>query len=304
MKAKITLIAILLFGLLTVHVAHAQEINCSVRINSSQISGTDRSVFESLRSALYEFINNTKWTNINFKNNEKIECSMVINLRERVDNDAFSGSIDLVVQRPAYKASYTTPIFNYIDSRFMFNYMDGQTLDFNPNTFTSSLTSTIAFYVYMFLGYEFDTFSLNGGETFFKIAENIVNAAQSSNEVGWMSSTRNNRYWLCENMNNARYQPLHIFLYEYHRLGLDVMAEKPDEGRAAITKALNYLQEMHAKDPTCYFLQVLLDTKRDEIINIYSQATQQEKTKVVGIMKAIDPSQATAYDAILQNPGN
>ena len=292
-------IIVLIVSLFACKMASAQEIKCEIRINSDRIAGTDKTVFQDLQTSLYELINNSKWTDINFKTNEKIECSMVINILEKNDND-YSAELNLVLRRPTYKATYTTPIFNSIDSRFSFSYTPGEALDFSTNTFSSNRTSTIGYYIYMFLGYEFDTFSLYGGDKFYQMSESIVNMAP--NEAGWESNTRNNRYWLCENMTNNVYKPVRQFLYEYHRLGLDVMAEKPDEGRAAITKSLGYLQEIHSSNPFYYFMQILIDTKRAEFINVYQQGTQKEKTDVVKILKEIDPSQATAYDAILQNP--
>jgi hypothetical protein len=281
--------------------AAAQELKCDIRVNSTQIAGSDKTVFENLQTALYEFINNTKWTNINFKTAEKIECSILINIKERTDSDSFSGELNMALRRPCYKASYTTPILNYVDQKFTFNYMDGQPLDFSLNTHMSDLTSTIAFYVYMFLGFDFDTFSPNGGKPFYDAAQQIVNNAQSSSQVGWKSFDGNkNRYWMVENATNNSYAPLHSFMYEYHRLGLDVMSEKPDEGRAAILRSLEYLQSVYATYPTCFLLQLITEAKRDEIINVFSQGSQQEKTEAVNIMKQLDPSKSSQYDAILQ----
>ena len=281
----------------------AQEIKCDVRVNSSQVSGTDKTVFQNMQTALYEFINNTKWTNINFKTVEKIECSIAITIRERTDSDSFVGELNMALRRPCYKASYTTPIFNYLDQNFSFSYMDGQALDFSLGTHMSDLTSTIAFYIYTFLGLDFDTFSPHGGKAFFEAAQQIVNNAQSSNQSGWKAFDGNkNRYWIAENLNSNSYEPLHSFLYEYHRLGLDAMAEKPDEGRATILKSLDYLQPVHNDYPSCFFLQLIIEAKRDEIINVFSQGTQQEKTKAANIMKEIDPSKATQYEAILKGP--
>lgn len=281
----------------------AQELKCDIRINSSQLAGTDKTVYESLQTALYEFVNNTKWTSINFKTNEKIECSMAINLKERSGSDQFTGELNMALRRPCYKASYTTPILNYVDQKLIFTYMDGMPLDFSINTHMSDLTSTIAFYVYMFLGLDFDSFSLNGGKPFFEAAQQIVNNAQSSSQPGWKAMDGNkNRYWLAEDVNNNSYAPLHQFLYEYHRLGLDVMSEKPDEGRAAILKSLEYLQTVYSTYPTCFFLQLIVEAKRDEIINIFSEGSQQDKTKAANIMKQIDPSKSSSYDRILE-PG-
>jgi hypothetical protein len=278
----------------------AQEFNVNVLVNSSKLSGTDKTVFQNLQTALYEFINNTKWTNISFKTAERIEGSITINITEKTDTDAYNAELNMALRRPTYKASYYSPVFNYVDNKFSFSYFDGQPLEFNPTSYMSDLSSTIGYYLYMFLGYDFDTFSLYGGENFYKIAESVVSSAQSSNKPGWAMNGTKNRYWLVENMTNQVYRPLRQFLYEYHRLGLDVMSEKPDEGRAAITKSLQYLKDIYDSRPNTFFLQLLIESKRAEIIQIYSQGSQQEKTQVVNIMKAIDPSQSSEYDAILQ----
>lgn len=296
---RLSVIAILCLFL--TNIVAAQELKCDIQVNSNQVAGTDKTVFQNLQTALYEFINNTKWTNINFKTVEKIECSIAITIRERTDANSFSGELNMALRRPCYKASYTTPILNYVDQKFTFDYTDGQPLDFSLNTHMSDLTSTIAFYVYMFLGLDFDTFSLNGGQPFYEAAQQIVNNAQSSSQAGWKAFDGNkNRYWMVENMTNNSYAPLHKFMYEYHRLGLDVMSEKPDEGRAAILNSLGYLQTVYSTYPTCFFLQLIVEAKREEIINVFSQGSQQEKTQAVNIMKQIDPSQSSRYDSILQ----
>ena len=287
------------------NMAAAQELKCDIRVNSNQVSGTDKTVFQNLQTALYEFINNTKWTNINFKTAEKIECSIAITIKERTDSNSFSGELNMALRRPCYKASYTTPMLNYVDQKFSFEYTDGQPLDFSLNTHMSDLTSTIAFYVYMFLGLDFDSFSLNGGAPFFEAAQQIVNNAQSSSQAGWKAFDGNkNRYWMAENMTNNSYAPLHQFLYEYHRLGLDVMSEKPDEGRAAILQSLHNLQTIHQSYPTCFFLQLMIEAKREEIINVFSQGSPKEKTEAVNLMKEIDPAQSSTYETILQGGKN
>lgn len=303
-RTLITLLALTLalFGTLaTTQSVQAQEIKCDIRVNSNKIAGTDKSVFESLQTALYEFINNTKWTNVNFRPAEKIECSMVINIQEKVDATTFQGELNLALKRPTYKSTYSTPLFNYIDTKFPFSYSEGEALDFNPNFYSSSLTSTIAYYIYMFLGFEFDSFSMFGGDEYYKMASNIVSAAQSTGESGWSSNERRNRYVLCEELNNESYKPLRQFLYDYHRLGLDVMSENPTQGRERITGAIAQLEGVYDQYPMCYFLQLLVETKRDEIIQIYTQGIQKEKVLVSEVLKKIDPSQATRYDAILQN---
>ena len=296
---RLSVIAILCLFL--TNMVAAQELQCSIQVNSNQVAGTDKTVFQNLQTALYEFINNTTWTNVNFKTVEKIECSIAITIKERTDANSFSGELNMALRRPCYKASYTTPVLNYVDQKFSFDYTDGQPLDFSLNTHMSDLTSTIAFYVYMFIGLDFDTFSLNGGQPYFEAAQQIVNNAQSSGQPGWKAFDGNkNRYWMVENLTNNSYAPLRKFMYEYHRLGLDVMSENPDQGRAAILNSLEYLQAVHSTYPTCFFLQLIIEAKRDEIINVFSQGTQQEKTQAANIMKQIDPSQSSRYDGILQ----
>ena len=178
MKKTFTTLLILLGCLLSANTLHSQELQCDIRVNSNKVQGSDKTIYQNLQTSLYDFINNTKFTEINFKQAEKIECSMLVDVKSR-DNDNFSAEINLALRRPVYKSSYTTPLFNYIDRKFVFEYTDGQTLDFNPNTYISNITSTIGFYVYLFLGLDFDSFSPNGGDPFFAIAERDFSAGRS-----------------------------------------------------------------------------------------------------------------------------
>ena len=295
---------LLLACLLTVNAVRAQELQCEVRVSSNKIQGSDRTIYQNLQTSLYEFINNTKFTEINFRQAEKIECSMLVDVTSREGN-YFTAEISLALRRPVFKSNYSTPLFNYIDRRFYFEYMDGQPLDFNPNSFISNLTSTIGFYVYVFLGLDFDSFSPNGGDPFFAIAENIANTApqEADSENGWSSSGRNNRHAIISDINNQSYQPLRQFLYEYHRHGLDIMADNPEQGREAILGSLGNLQSVYERNSMCYFLQLIVESKRDEIIQIFSQGDMKFRTEAANIMKAVDPSQSSRYDAMLQNNG-
>lgn len=297
---KTLIVLLLVLASLSIQSVKAQELKCEVRVNSNQVEGSDKTVFQSLQTSLYEFFNNTKFTEINFRQNEKIDCSILINIKSR-ENDYMTGEINIALSRPVYKSNYNSPLFNYIDRKFYFEYMDGQPLDFNPNSY-SPLTSTIAYYVYVLLGLDFDSFSLYGGDPFFAMAENIANSAPQDPGIdnGWNSTGRQNRYVLINDINNQSYRPLRQFIYEYHRLGLDTMSEKPDEGRAVILNTLGHLQSVHERNSMCYFMQLLIESKRDEIIQVFSQGTQKEKTMATNIMKAIDPSQSSKYDAILQ----
>lgn len=282
--------------------SHGQEFLVSVSVNAPTIEGTDRRVFESLQSALYEFMNNRKWTNVNIKNLERIECTMMLTVRERLSSDEYKGTLNVVLQRPIYKTSYNSVQLNFIDENIQFRYLESQPLEFSDNAFSSNLTATFAFYAYIMLGLDFDSYSLNGGDAFFTAAENIVNSAQNANERGWKAFDGNrNRYWLVENLRNPAYRGLRQFLYEYHRTGLDVMADNQDEGRVNIATALSYLEQAKKSRSDLFFLQLLTDAKRDEIINIFSKGSPQEKTKVANIMREVDPSNASKYEKIIAN---
>ncbi len=299
MKKTLLFILILLSSLSALK---AQEFLVNISVNAPTIEGTDRRVFESLQSALYEFMNNRKWTNANFKNLERIECTMMLTVRERMSSDEYRGTLNVVLQRPIYKTSYNSPQFNFIDENVQFRYLESQPLEFSDNSFSSNLTAVFAYYAYIMLGLDFDSFSLNGGEAFFNAAENIVSSAQGANERGWKAfdGTRN-RYWLVENLRNPSYRVLHQFIYEYHRQGLDLMADNQDEGRANIATALSYLEQIKKSRSDLFFLQLITDAKRDEIINIFSKGSPQEKTKVANIMREVDPANASRYEKILTN---
>lgn len=306
MKKTLTTLLILLGCLLSASTLQSQELQCDVRVNANKVQGSDKTIYQNLQTSLYDFINNTKFTEINFKQAEKIECSMLIDVKSR-DNNYFSAEINLALRRPVYKSNYSSPLFNYLDRKFVFEYTEGQTLDFNPNTFINDITSTIGFYVYVFLGLDFDSFSPNGGDPFFAIAENIAKTAPQPSDPkadnGWSSTGRQNRYALISEINNATYQPLRQFIYDYHRQGLDVMAEKQEQGREAILGSINQLRNIYERNSMSYFLQLLIESKRDEIIQVFSQGDMKVRTEAANIMKAIDPSQSSRYDEMLQNKG-
>ena len=304
MKRVLAISLIVLSCLLCFNTMQAQELQCDVRVSSNKVQGSDKTIYQNLQTSLYEFINNTKFTEINFRQAEKIECSMLVDVTSREGN-YFTAEISLALRRPVYKSNYNTPMFNYIDRKFYFEYTDGQTLDFNPNTYISNITSTLGFYVYLFLGLDFDSFSPNGGDPFFAIAETIAHAAPQDpgSENGWSSTGRQNRYAIISDINNPSNQPLRQFIYDYHRQGLDMMSEKPDQARENMFNALVLLQDVYERNSMCYFLQLLVESKRDEIIQVFSQGEMKIRTEAANIMKTIDPSQTSRYDEMLQNKG-
>ena len=278
-----------------------QEILCNVQVASPRVEGTDRRVFETMQTAVYEFINNRKWSNYSFQMEERIECSILITIDERISVDEFKGKLNLILRRPAYKTSYNSPLFNYVDNDFQFQYIEYQALDYADNTFSSNLTSVLAYYVNIFMGMDFDSYSLYGGTPFFERAQNIVNTAQNSPYSGWKAfeSTRN-RYWLAENLLNPAYQSLRKFSYEYHRKGLDVMSEKAAEGRSNISRNLNLLKSVYNERPGLFLMQLIIEAKRDEFINLYSEGSNMEKTNAINIFSEIDPANSSRYQEILK----
>ncbi len=279
----------------------SQEIFCTVQVASPRIEGTDKRVFESMQTAIYEFINNRKWTNYSFQQQERIECSILITIDERISVDEFKGKLNVILRRPVYKTAYNSAVFNYVDNDFQFQYIEFQPLDYSESTFTSNLTSVLAYYVNIFLGLDFDSYTYQGGTPFFQKAQNIVNTAQNSPYAGWKAyeNTRN-RYWLVENLLNPTYQLLRKFSYEYHRKGLDVMSEKASEGRAHISRNLELLSAVYNERPGLFALQLLIEAKRDEFINLYSEGSNTEKTRAVNILSEIDPANSSRYQGILR----
>ena len=277
----------------------AQEFNIDVTVSSARIEGTDQRAFEALKEGILNFMNNRVWTNVKLEPEERIEGALVVNVKKKEGN-IIEAELNIALRRPTFKTNYNTPLFNYVDDDFVFEYVESQPLDFNENAYMSNLTSTLAFYAYYCLGLYFDSFGLYGGDPFFKVADQIVTTAQSANEAGWKAfDDKRNRYWLNENMMNATYKPIRQYIYEYHRLGLDKMSTKQDEGKAAILKSLEYLKQMYSERPTLLYIQVLNDTKRNEWKSIYAEGSQQDKTKAVNIFREIDPAHASEYEELL-----
>jgi len=295
---KIFILLILSLFMLT---ARSQEFVCNVEVSSQQIQGSDRRIYETMKNAIYEFMNNRNWTNYNFKYNERIECSILINITERPSPDYFRCDMTLALRRPVFNSSYNSVLFNYIDKDIDIEYIENQPLDFSVGMFSSNLTSILAYYAYVMLGLDFDSFMLNGGNPYYEAALNIVNTAQNTSYSGWKSAENTrNRFWLLENLTNPSYAGFRSFYYEYHLKGLDVMYEFPEKGRQTILGTLEYLQEIKQSRPGLLFLQIIADSKRDELVNIFSDGIATEKTAAVKILNEIDPANAMTYQKILQ----
>lgn len=277
----------------------SQELNCQVQVLSGQIAGTDKRVFESMQTAIYEFMNTRKWTNETFKIEERIDCSILINITEKLSADEFRATLQIQARRPVYKTSYNSALLNYNDNDVVIKYLENQPLEFVETTYSSNLTSILAFYAYLVIGMDYDSFSLNGGTPYLQKALAVVNNAQGSGNQGWKAFDSNkNRYWLINNMLDATFVSMRECMYSYHRLGLDVMAENKESGRAVIYESLENLKKVHQVKPLSFSMQVFFIAKADEIVNIFSGAFPDEKTKIVTLLNEIDPTNSNKYTKI------
>jgi hypothetical protein len=298
--SKYHLIAILAFS----HaVIQAQELNCNIQISAQRIQGSNRQVFESMQRDLFEFMNNTVWTSHVFSYAERIDCNILINLNDQLSADEFKGTIQIQLSRPVFNTTYKSTMLNFIDNSFQFRYVEFQPLEFDPSTYRSSLVSVLAYYTYMILGFDYDSFSPMGGTEFFQMAEKIVTNAQNAAEPGWKpydGSRNRNRYWLVKNVLDKEYEGVRQFLYDYNINGLDKMESKIAEARTSMVESLKLIQDVYRKkpDPFMYLVQVVMDAKSDELINIFSEAFPEEKSRVVQILTEIDPANKAKYEKI------
>jgi len=294
---------IIVFLILISGITHAQELNCNVQISAQRIQGSNRQVFETMQRDIYEFMNSTVWTNHVYSYAERIDCNILINLNDQLSADEFRGTIQIQLRRPVFNTTYNSTMLNFIDNSFQFRYVEFQPLEFDPGTHRSNLVSVLAYYAYIILGMDYDSFSSMGGSEFYQIAEKIVSNAQNAPEPGWKpydASRNRNRYWLVKNMLDKEYEGVRKFIYEYNINGLDKMESRITEARTSMVESLRMLQEVYRRkpDPFMYALQIILEAKSDELVNIYSEAFPEEKSRVMQILTEIDPGNKTKYEKI------
>lgn len=290
--------------LLVAQSLQAQELRCNISISATKIQGANRTVFETMQSDLYEFMNNRKWTEHQYSMDERIECSFFINLEEQISSDEFKGSIQVQVRRPVFNSSYETVLLNILDKDFHAKYVEYQTLEFNESSNKDNLTNILAFYAYIILGIDYDSFYPEGGTEYYQKAQAIVNNSQNAREKGWKSfESERNRYWLVENLLNKSYSGFRSCIYQYHRQGLDVMSDKSPEGRNIIAESLKSIQKVFRVRPSLYILQVFFDAKSDELVNIFSKSFPDERNRVSVILNECDPSNGSKYEKILKSEG-
>ena len=307
MRAKILIL--FSFIILHVHEARCQEFQANVTVLSNRIStAVNKQIFQTLQAALYDFLNGRKWTNVAFNNNEKIQCNFLLNFIAATDNNTYNASLTIQTGRPIFNSAYQSALMNYMDESVTFKYIQFQTLDFNENRvggtdpLTANLTAVFAYYAYIILGLNFDSYGLRGGDPYFQKAQNIVNNAPESNTLnGWkpFDGVRN-RYWLVENLTNPKYNPIHDAMYNYYRPGLDQMFDHEADARIAVMNALNTMNSVNNEFPNIMFMQFFFQGKGAEIGNVFKRGTPDEKSRALEILSRVDISNLNQYKQDLQ----
>ncbi len=282
----------------------AQELNMTVNLNTAQVEGTNQQMFETLKQSITEFYNTTRWTDMTVAENERIECSMLIIVKSVTTENLFSCEMQVQSRRPIYNTTYSSPLINFKDNDFNFVYQEFDRIEFQPQQFTSNLAALLAYYAYLIIGYDMDSYARLGGTPYFQVCENIAQMGQSASTQGgeadgWkaFSSTRN-RYALINNLMDEAFHPFREYIYTYHRLGLDIMTENVANGRARIAKDIEVLHTANKARPATYVVYTFMDAKNDELVQLFQKGTADEKKAVYDVCMAVDPTRQDQYDKI------
>ncbi|WP_425237388.1 DUF4835 family protein [Ulvibacterium sp.] len=277
--------------------ALAQEMNCTVTVNSDQVSQTNQQIFVTLERSLTDFINKNKWTNRVYQENERVNAQMFITVTN-FENNRFEANIQIQSSRPVFNTSYETPIFNYKDNQFNFEYIEYQPLFFNQNVYESNLVSVISYYVYIILGLDADTFSLEGGTEHYRTAQGIVTQAQGSNSAGWSQSSNRSRFELVDNLLSNTFREYRVAMYNYHRKGLDIFGDNNSTGKQVIAGTMNLFETMIKRRPNAFLVQTFFDAKSEEIQNIFSDGPKVDIVKLKETLNRIAPLYSSTWNDI------
>lgn len=287
--------------LLACKTVSAQELNCKVSISHPQIQGTNTQIFKTLENALTEFINERKWTAAQFSTAERIACSFNITVKDYQDDGSFKCELVVQSNRPVYNSNYTSTLFNFKDANFNFHYLEFDQIELRDNIIDNNLTAVIAYYAYLLIGLDMDSMAPMGGDEVLHAAENIVNSAQTLSETGWKAfDDSRNRHGILSDYMEGSMKPFRQMIYDYHRKGLDEMAQNADRGRTAITASLELLKKAKEAKSMSALPQVFTEIKKEELINVYSKGTQKEKEDVFNLLSDINPAQNNDWDKIKQ----
>ena len=279
--------------------AAAQDLNARVQVVAPKIQTTNKRIFKALETAVKDFLNGRKWSADNILPQERIDCNFIFNVTAWDGSANFSGELQVQSTRPVFNSSYTSTLLNISDKDVDFTYTEGQSIDYTDQSYQSNLSSIMAFYAYIVVGMDYDTFSRFGGTPYFASAQNVVTNAQSGGNKGWKAFDGTiNRYWLSENLNNNIYKPLRSFMYDYHRNGLDIMADNAGKGRKVIASLLPTLSQVDRQRLGAMFPLVFFTAKSDELVSIFAKADAQEKLQAMNILSQADPSNGIKYQLL------
>ncbi len=287
-----------LLCIIAVFSAMAQELNCTVNIDAEQTGQPNLQIFRTLETQLLEFVNNTKWTNKEYKNQERIDCNMTLVISQ-YDGNTFNATLQIQSSRPVFDSTYDSPVYNYYDKQANFTYKEFEPLNFNINSFGSNLVSVIAFHVYTVLGLDADTYTPNGGEQYFEIAKQITNTAASSPFTGWKANDgTQSRFRYNDALLSTVYKEFHDAMYQYHREGLDIMSTNPKDAKQKIADAINKLKGINDRRPNSFLVRTFFDAKSDEIQAIFSGGPQVDITRLVENLNRMAPTKQTNWAEI------
>ncbi|MRX38889.1 DUF4835 family protein [Flavobacterium sp. LC2016-23] len=288
----VTLLVFLIFGF-----TQAQQLNCTVTINTDRLPNPNQQVFKTLQTSLSEFVNKTDWTGSVLKQNERINCSMYITLSSN-SSDQFSGTIQVQASRLIYNSTYSSPIFNYNDKDFSFRYTEYEPLLFNPTTFDSNLVSVVSFYSYMILGIDADTFQMGGGSSYLETAQNIANVAQQGGFKGWSQADGvQNRYFLINDMLSPTYSDLRQTMFLYHS-GLDNMSQDLKAAKEKIKSSILLIGKLNSVKPNAFLTRIFFDAKSDEIVSVFSGGPSIPVTDLTDVLNKVSPLNSTKWSQI------
>ncbi len=299
---KKILLSVLFFS--QIFTCNSQEIQARLTVLTSKISSqVDKKIFQTLQTGLLNFINNRKWSPDNYQANEKIQCNFLLNIDQELGNNVYKAKLTIQAARPVYNTSYDSPLINFIDDDVVFRYQEFQPIEFNENRIqgndpvAANLTAVIAYYVYIIMGFDYNSFSLRGGDTYFQKAWNIVNNAPESRDItGWKAfESQRNRYWLSENISNSRFALMYDAVYAYYRTGMDIFYENEAEGRNGILNCLNFLNSINTENPNSMILKFFFQGKSNEFVKVFSKADPDVKTRARDILTKIDLTSASVY---------
>ena len=293
MRNIFSLLMVLAFG-----IVQAQQLNCTVNVNADKAASTNRQIFNTLEKSLTEFVNKTDWTGVTYKQDEKINCSMFITVTA-YDSNQFTATIQVQSSRPIYNSTYSSPVLNFNDKDFSFRYTEFENLTFNPNSFDSNLISVIAFYSYVIIGMDGDTFSKLGGSKYLDTAQDISNIAISGGYKGWSQSDGNqNRFFLINDMLSSTFSPFRVALYEYHFEGLDLMHKDLNAAKLKIKDAISTIGKINETRPNAFLTRVFFDAKSDEIVSIFSAGPSMDVRDLIGNLNTISPLNSSKWAGI------